>query len=86
MQINLSKFMVNKSFSCIMGTIFKKEFPSQVTVYSEKTGRKVKFNFDRYEYHEENFFWDGVQAIYKPLENIPGIEFMSLVRSEKYEF
>lgn len=51
--------------------------PKELFVISQKTGREVRFKYvDEHDVLFDQDQWDGEQQIYRPIGNVPTVEYM----------
>ena len=80
-QIPLDQFKFYPARKVLSMEYNKSSFPSELMVKSHHTGKEVRFVcVPEYDVLFDQDQWDGVQQIYRPVGNVPNVDYLVLTR------
>jgi hypothetical protein len=77
----LASFNWNKNRKSLVLLNFAHQFPSEFMLRSHYTGKEVRFvRVSMYDVLYDQDQWDGEQMVYRPMGNVPNVEYAAICR------
>jgi hypothetical protein len=78
---DLFLFDWNMDLGTLVMRNYNQQFPNEFMVRSHRTGKEVRFvRVSMYDVLYDQDMWDGEQMLYRPMGNVPNVNYAALCR------